>query len=88
MISVELQPSSSQMHWVLFLCVVVASPSPPDLVKPLSLDIEHWLASFSAPSAPILQEKVPLVIFKDLDAFIRSFSHADFTVFSGMVCGQ
>jgi hypothetical protein len=51
------QPSVSQMHWVLFLCAVVASPTPPGLTTPLSLDLDQWLASFSLPDTPVLQEK-------------------------------
>ena len=58
LIYVEMQPSVSQMHWVLFLCAVVASPTPPGLTTPLSLDLDQWLASFSLPDTPVLQEKV------------------------------
>lgn len=52
------QASASQMHWVLFLCLVVVSPTHPGLTQTLSLDLDQWLASFSIPRAPVLQEKV------------------------------
>ena len=54
----EMQVSPSQMQWVLFLCVVVASPVLPGVTQSPSLHLEQWLASFSVPDAPMLQEKV------------------------------
>ncbi|CAI8033459.1 Focadhesin, partial [Geodia barretti] len=51
------QPSVSQMQLVLFLCTVVASPTPPGLTTHPSLDLVQWLASFSLPDTPVLQEK-------------------------------
>ena len=57
--SLTIQISALQMHWMLFLCLLLCSPSPPpSYTKIIHTDLEQWLAHFSLPNDPFLQEKV------------------------------
>jgi hypothetical protein len=66
----ETKASGVQMQWVLLFCLVVSSPTAPGLTPDLSLDLQQWLASFSLPHEPALQEKV-------LQCVVEWFSHSD-----------
>ena len=55
---VHTQVTVSQMRLAIFLCLVVASPTPPGFTETYAVELKPWLASFTLPIGPVVQEKV------------------------------
>jgi hypothetical protein len=66
----ENKATVAQMRLTIYLCLVITSPTPPGFTEILAIELKPWLASFTLPNGPVVQEKV-------LQCVLEWFSYND-----------
>ena len=68
-----MQATVAQMRLTIYLCLVITSPTPPGFTEILAIELKPWLASFTLPNGPVVQEKVSRYVYNHVPLMVDSY---------------